>query len=45
MGDSQANPERDDAAEDRFERIKNVFRKLIDEADFLIDDKSLEMCE
>lgn len=29
---------------DKYERIKNVFKLLIDEAEYLIDDKALERC-
>lgn len=30
---------------DKYERIKNVFRMLIEEAPYLIDDKAFEKCE
>jgi hypothetical protein len=29
---------------DQYEKIKNVFKLLIDEAEYLIDDKALERC-
>jgi len=29
---------------DKYERIKNVFKLLIDEADYLVDDKAMEKC-
>jgi len=29
----------------KFERIKNVFKMLIEEAEFLIDDRAFERCE
>lgn len=30
---------------DKYERIKNVFKLLIEEADYLIDDKATEKCD
>jgi hypothetical protein len=30
---------------EKYEKIKNVFRLLIDEAEYLIDDKALEKCQ
>jgi hypothetical protein len=30
---------------DKFEKIKNVFKLLIDEAEYLVDDKALEKCK
>ena len=34
-----------DMMRDKYERIKNVFRMLIEEAPYLIDDKAFEKCE
>ena len=37
----------DDKADNflKYEKIKNVFKMLIDEADYLIDDRAYERCE
>ena len=32
-------------AKEKYDKIKNVFKMLIDEAPFLIDDKAFEKCE
>jgi hypothetical protein len=29
---------------DKYEKIKNVFKLLIDEAEYLVDDKAMEKC-
>ena len=34
-----------DGIREKYERIKNVFRMLIEEAPYLIDDKAFEKCE
>lgn len=49
-GQSRSEIEDDQAAgdqldiRDEYEKIKNVFKLLIDEAEYLIDDKALEKC-
>lgn len=30
---------------DKYEKIKNVFKLLIDEAEYLVDDKAMEKCQ
>jgi hypothetical protein len=43
--DTVSGPQSADGIKDKYERIKNVFRILIEEAPYLIDDKTFEKCE
>ena len=46
LGDEQSEMTRkEDNSKERYIRIKNVFRLLIEHAPYLVDDKSYEMCE
>ena len=45
MGDDQSvGTKNENTAREKYERMKQVFRFLINEAPFLIDDKALERC-
>jgi hypothetical protein len=45
VDDQSEATRKEDNTKERYIRIKNVFRLLIDHAPFLVDDKSYEKCE
>ena len=46
LGDEQSEmTRREDNSKERYIRIKNVFRLLIEQSPYLVDDKSYERCE
>jgi len=45
MSQHTSNEKNNDDTQFKYEKIKNVFKMLIDEAEYLIDDRAFERCE
>jgi hypothetical protein len=45
LEESSHKSEDEDMLQNKYQRIKNTFRLLIEEAPFLIDDKTFDKCE